>query len=248
MPKESGVGIDALYVDGYDLSGDVGAVQVIAQRRALQDVTGLSSSAIERIGLLQDGEIGFNSFYNAAALQEHVALSVPGTGDHIVAYLHGSTVGTSPAAGLVGKQVDYPPQRGQDGSLAISLQYLANGSGVDWGDMLTTGKQTFGAAGVGTAFDYTTASTAFGAVAYLQVMAFTGTSVTVAVQDSVDSTPGNFSNITGLAFTAATGRTSQRLATATTATIRRWVRLNLTGTFSNAVIAVVFRKFDLAQT
>ena len=61
-------------------------------------------------------------------------------------------------------------------------------------------------------------------------------------------TPGNFSNITGLAFTAATGRTEQRLETAPTATIRRWVRLNLTGTFSNAVIAVAFKKFDAAQS
>lgn len=248
MAKESGVAVDALYVDGYDLSGDVGAVQTIAQRRNLLEVTGLNVAGIERIGGLEDGELSFNSWYNAAAGQEHVALSAPGTGDHQVLYFHGSTVGTSPAAGLIGKQIDYPPQRGADGSLAISLQYLANGGGLDWGDMLTTGKQTFGAAGVGTAFDYTTVSTAFGAVAYLQVFAFTGTSVTVAVQDSVDSTPGNFSNITGLAFTAATGRTSQVLATATTATIRRWVRLNLTGTFSNAVIAVMFRKFDLAQT
>lgn len=252
MAKESGVGIDALYIDGFDLSGDVGAIQTIAQRRAQLDVTGLNSAAMERLPGLEDGELTFNSWFNPTTPgQEHPVLSTLPTADRIVTYFHGSTVGTSPAAGLVGKQIDYQPARGADGSLALTTQVLGNGVGLDWGDMLTTGKQSFGAAGAGTAFDYTTVSTAFGAVAYLQVFAVTGTSVTVAIQDSVDSTPGNFSNITGLAFTAVTsgtGHAAQMLATGTTATIRRWVRINLTGTFSNATIAVMFRKFDVAQS
>jgi hypothetical protein len=248
MAKESGVGVDALFVGGYDLSGDVGAVQSIVQKRALQNITGLDKSAIERTGLLQDGELSFNAWFNPSANQEHEALKVLPTGDRTVMYFHGSTVGTSPVAAMNAKQVSYDMARGADGSLALTIQALGSGSGLDWGDQLTTAKQTFGAAGAGTAFDYTTVSTAFGAEAYLQVFAFTGTSMTVAVQDSVDSTPGNFSNITGLAFTAATARTEQYLATSPTATIRRWVRLNLTGTFSSAVIAVAFRKFDLAQT
>jgi hypothetical protein len=252
MPKESGVGIDALYIDGFDLTGDTGAIQTIAVRRAPLEVTGLDKLAPERILGLQDGELTFNSWYNPATPgQEHPVLSTLPTADRIVSYFHGSTPGTSPAAGLTGKQIDYQSDRGADGALALTTQILANGSGVDWGDMLTTGKQSFGAAGAGTAFDYTVASTAFGAVAYLHVFAVTGTSVTVAVQDSVDSTPGNFANITGLAFTAVTsgtGHAAQRLATPIGATIRRWVRINLTGTFSNATIAVLFRKFEMAQT
>lgn len=246
MPKESGVGIDRLFVSGYDLSGDVGAVQRIAQLRAVQDNTGLDKFGIERLPLLQDGEISFNAFFNPAANQEHVALSLPsGSGDHVVSYFHGSTVG-SPAAGLVGKQIDYPPHRAQDGSLAIALQYLANGSGVDWGDQLTTAKQNFASANNGTSIDYTAVSTAFGAVGYLEVFSVGSGTATVAIQDSADNAA--FTDITGLVFTGATARTEQRLATATNATIRRYLRVNVTGGFTNALIAVFVRKFDIAQT
>jgi len=46
-----------------------------------------------------------------------------------------------PAASLIGKQIDYQAARGQDGSLALTIQALANGEGVDWGDMLSGGLQ-----------------------------------------------------------------------------------------------------------
>lgn len=245
MPKESGVGIDALYVDGYDLSGDVGSVQTIAQRRNLLEVPGLNVAAMERIGGLQDGELSFNSWFNTASSQEHEALSTLPTTDRTVMYFHNATVG-SPAAALRAKQIDYQMARGQDGSLALTVQALANGSSVEWGDQLTTGKQSFGAAGNGTSFDYTAVSTAFGAVAHLQIFSFTGTSVTVTIADSADN--GSFTPITGLGFTTSSGRMAQRLATATTATIRRYVRVQLTGIFSATSIAVVFKKFDVAQT
>lgn len=250
MPKESGVGIDALYVGGYDLSGDTGAVQTIAQRRAAQIVTGLDKAAEERIPLRNDGEISFNSWFNPSAAQEHPVLSALPTTDITVLYFHGSTPGVSPAAGLVAKQIDYQMAYAADGSLALTTQALSNGTALEWGEMLSAGKQLFASSGAGTAFD-TGGSLSFGAVAYLQVFSLSGTSVTVAVQDSVDSTPANFSDITGMAFTAVTaaaGHGQQRLATTTTATIRRWVRINTTGTFTNASIAVLFRKFEVAQS
>jgi len=246
MAKEAGLG-DNFYIGGYDLSTDVSALDTIACRRAALDVTSIDKSAVERISGLRDGEMSFATWFDTATDLEHAALSTLPTTDRSAFYFHGSVVGNT-AAAILGKQINYDWSRGQDGSLAGTVQVLGNGNAVDWGIMLTNGKETFGAAGAGTAFDQTTASTAFGAVAYLQVFAFSGTSVTVAVQDSVDSTPANFSNITGLAFTAASGRTEQRLATGLTATIRRWVRINLTGTFSNAVVAVTFTRFIAAQS
>lgn len=245
MAKESGVGIDQLFVAGWDLSGDVSAVQTIACRRAALEVTAINSSGVERISGLTDGEISFNTWYNSTTDQEHTALSSLPTADRTALYFHSNTVG-SQAAGIVGKQINYDWARGQDGSLAGTIQILANGSGVVWGDQLTTGKQVVTSAGDGASIDYTAVSTAFGAVAYLQVFAFTGTSITVAIQDSADNAA--WTNITGLSFTAATGRTEQRLATATTATIRRYVQAAWTGTFSSATIAVMFRKFEVAQS
>jgi hypothetical protein len=244
MPKESGMG-DNLYVAGWDLSGDIGAVNVIATRVAPLEVPGIDKSAMERIPGIRDGEISFNAWWDTTTDQEHTALSSLPTADRTVLYFHGAAVG-NPVAAMIGKQINYDWTRGQDGSLAGTIQVLGNGSAVDWGDQLTTGKQTFSGAANGTSIDYTTVSTAFGAVAYLQVFAFTGTNVTVTIADSADNS--SFTPITGLAFTAATGRTEQRLATAITATIRRYVRAQLTGTFSNAVIAVSFTKFLSAQS
>jgi hypothetical protein len=244
MAKESGIG-DFFSISGYDLSTDVSAMDSIVARRAALEVPTLASSAMERISGLRDGEMNFTSWFDSAALLEHAALSVIPSTDRTCLYLHGTAVGNE-AIGLVGKQVNYDPSRGQDGSLALKVQVLGNGNAIDFGTMLTTGKQTFSAAGEGTHLDQTVASTAFGAIAYLHVFAFTGTSVTVAVQDSADNS--SFLDIAGLVFTAATGRTEQRLATAVGATIRRYVKVNLTGTFSNAVIAVMFRRFEVAQT
>jgi hypothetical protein len=244
MPKESGVG-DNWYVAGYDLSGNASAINTIATRRAALDVTAIDKSAVERISGLRDGEISFNTWYDSATDAEHDALKTLPLTDRTGLYFHGSTVG-SPCAGIVGNQINYDWARGQDGSLAGTVQLLANGFGVEWGDMLTTGKQTFTGAANGTSIDYTAASTAFGAVAYLQVFSFAGTSTTFTVQDSADNAA--FATITGLGFTAATGRTEQRLATAVGATIRRYVRIAATGTFSSCVAAILFRKFEVAQS
>lgn len=249
MAKESGMG-DNFAIGGYDLSTDVSALDVIKSSRAPLEVTSIDKSAVERISGLVDGEMSFSTWFDNAAGFAGDALETLPTTDRTALYLHGATVGNE-AAGIIGKQINYDWSRGADGSLAGKVQILSNGSPVDWGMQLTTGKQLFASSGAGTHFDQTTASTAFGAVAYLQVFSLSGTSVTVAVQDSVDTTPGNFSNITGLAFTAVTagaGRGEQRLATGTTATIRRWVRVNLTGTFTNASIAVMFRRFEVAQS
>lgn len=69
-----------------------------------------------------------------------------------------------------------------------------------------------------------TPTSAYGAQAYLQVMAFTGTDATVTLQDSADGSA--WSNIASGSFaqiTTAPG--SQRIALTNTATIRRYVRV-----------------------
>jgi hypothetical protein len=111
------------------------------------------------------------------------------------------------------------------------------------------GKRTDTAATLGTSID-TTASAAFGAQAYLQVFApFTGTDATVKVQDSADNV--TFADVTGLTFTQITaGPTSERLATASGATVRRYLRASTvtTGGFSSLTFAVVIVKNATAVT
>ena len=54
MSKQSGLG-DQAFVHGYDLSGDVASLSRIAGGQGLGDLTGINSSAYERVGLLRSG-------------------------------------------------------------------------------------------------------------------------------------------------------------------------------------------------
>jgi hypothetical protein len=71
MAKTSGLG-DNLYINGYDLSGDVGSVDQISTPTALLDVTSIKQSANERIGGLRDGDLQFTSFWSS-----NVSVSAP---------------------------------------------------------------------------------------------------------------------------------------------------------------------------
>jgi hypothetical protein len=241
MAKQAGLG-DNLYVGGYDLSGDIGSLGRIGGGPAAMPVTGIDKSAYERIGGVRDGAIEFNAYFNPATNRAHDRLGNLPTSDVQIHYCRGTTVG-APGAALIAKQVGYDGNRGSDGSFRFAVQAVANGYGLEWGRQLTAGKRTDSTATNGASID-TTASAAFGAQAYLQVFAFTGTSVTVAIQDSADDS--SFANVTGLTFTAATGITTERLATANNATIRRYLRAVTTGTFSDAVFSVIVVKNEIA--
>jgi hypothetical protein len=238
MAKQSGLG-DNLYVAGYDLSGDIGSLGAIGGGPAPWDTTGIDKSAMERIGLVRDGRIEFSSFFNPATDRAHPRLKLLPTADVLVCYLRGTALGGQ-AASIVAKQANYDPTRGNDGSLTFAVQALANGYGLEWGRTLTAGKRTDSAPTNGASVDHVDVTTAFGWQAWLHVFAFTGTSVTVTIQDSADDAA--FANLTGGAFTAATGVTSQRLEGGRTATVRRYLRAITSGTFSNAVFAVVFTR------
>ena len=244
--KQSGLG-DNFYVGGSDLSGDVGAVQTISNPIALLDVTGINKSAHERLPGLRGGEISFTTFFNDAALAEHAELKLLPTADTLVTYYRGTALGGN-AACLTGKQVNYDWVRGADGSLMGTIQALSNAYGLEWGLSLTEGKRTDTAATApSTGVDFTDVSTAFGMAAYLHIFSFTGTSVTMRIQDSADNS--TFANITGLAaFTTATASTFERQETDTLArTIRRYLKVNTTGTFSECTFAVVAVRYFAAN-
>lgn len=154
MSKQSGLG-DGLLVDGTDLSGDTGSLGRIGGGPASLEVTGINKSAMERIGGLRDGGIDWSSWFNPASGAAHAKLSTLPTTNRIITYQRGTSLG-SPAACLVGKQIDYAPTRGDDGAMTIALQAQANGFGLEWGKQLTAGTRTdTGAAnGTGVAFGY----------------------------------------------------------------------------------------------
>ena len=241
MAKQTGLG-DNLYVGGNDLSGDTGSLGAIGGGPAALDVTGINKSAFERIGGLRDGRIEFDAWFNDASGQAHPVLSALPTGDVVVSYLRGTTLGNE-AASLTGKQVNYDPTRGADASLTIGVQAVSNGFGLEWGRTLTAGKRTDSGATNGATLDFgaTIGQTLFGAQAYLHVFAFTGPEVTVTIQDSAS----DFSGATLLTFTEVSALggagNAERIETASrTETVDRYVRVITTTSsgFSNLVFAV----------
>ena len=238
MSKQSGLG-DNAFVHGYDLSGDVASLSRIAGGMGLGDLTGINSSAHERVGLLRTGEISFTSWFNAAALQEHVALSALPTTNIVASYLRGTTLG-NPAACMTAKQVNYDPTRNADGSIQFAVQALSSHSivGLEWCEQLTAGKATHASAANGSSVTYSGTSTAFGASAYWHVFSLGSGTVDGEIQDSANDT--DFVAVTGLAFTALTARGAERVATATGATIRKYVRFASSDTFTDAVLWAAF--------
>lgn len=254
MAKKSGLA-QAFYLGGYNLSGDTGAGNDIGGGvTGTQDVTGIDKEAYERKGLLRDGRLSWTSFFNPETAADdpgvtedraHVVLSSLPTTDRHVMWATGSTIG-SPTACMVGKQIDYNPTRGQDGSLTISVQAQANGYGLEWADLLTAGIRTDTTATNGASLDLGTGSTAFGLQAYLHVFAFTGTSATIKLQESSDNGGADaWADVTGGSFTAVSSAPgAQRLQTGRTQTVERYLRVATTGTFTNLQFAVAVIRND----
>lgn len=235
----------ALYLDGYDLSGDIGAVNTIAGGPAVLDVTGIDKFANERIGGRRDGSMSFNAWFNPTiTTQEHARLStLPRTDVQAMCRL--ASVPGTPALGdwaacLVAKQVNYDPARAADGSLQFSVDLQANGYGLEWGQALTAGKRTDTVAtnptsGLDDLISPATTS-AFGATMYVQVFSFTGTSITFTLRDA--ATEPTYAAVTGGASSAITAIGVERWSTSSTQSIRRFLSIGTSGTFSEATFAV----------
>lgn len=247
MAKSSGLGM-ALYIGGYDVSGDIQALGKIASPIATLEATDITQSAHARLFGLRDGGIDTAVYFNpgVSANSAHNVFSALPTTDTAAMVCTATSLG-SPAANMVAKQLNYDPTRGNNGSLTESVNLVANGFGLEWGVLLTAGIRTDTAATNGTAVDGL-ASSAFGLQAYLQMTAFTGTDVTVKLQDSADNS--SFADIASAAFTQITSGTPQwqRIAISNAATVRRYVRAVTvtTGGFTSVSFAVSFIRNPVA--
>jgi hypothetical protein len=232
MSKTSGLG-DNLYVDGYDLSGDIGSLSAISGPRGTLEVTGINKSAIERIYSTKDGAIGFNAYFNPSDDQAHPVLSSLPTEDAHVMYCRGTSQGNE-AAVMVAKQINYDGTRGDDGAFTFTVSTQANSHGLEWGDQLTAGIQTDTEATDSSGLDYGAGSTD-GLQAYIQVFDVQDDTLTVTIEDSDDD-----STYTSLgAFTAVADgdRGFERIEVA--GSVGQYLRISTTGDFTSASFAVV---------
>ncbi len=251
MAKTGGLG-NQLFIGGYDIGADVSDIGTISTPRATLPATGITQSAMERMFGQRDASAEFSNFFNPATNATHAILSTLPTVDTQVMYLVGTTLG-GPAFSLLGKQINYDPQRSNDGALKFGVSVQPNGFGADWGSALTAGKRSDTTATNGTGVDFATtanpAAAAFGFQAYLQVFSFTGTSVTIKLQESSDNGAGDaFADVTGGGFTAVTALGHQRIQSASdTLSVERYLRVVTTGTFSQCTFAVAVTRNDAAR-
>lgn len=244
MPKQSGLG-DNLYVDGNNVSGDIGSLSRIGGGQAAGVTTGIDKYAFERIGQgPRDGAIEFTSYFNDDSGRAHEVFSALPTTDRVVSYFRGTALGGW-GASLVGKQINYDLSRATDGALPVAIAAQSNGYGLEWGRSLTAGRRTDTGAANGTGVDFGAASS-FGLQAYVHVFAFTGTDATIKLQGSSDDGGSDaYADITGGGFTQVTSApTSQRIETARNLAVERYMRVVTTtsGGFSNLVFAVLVAK------
>ncbi|MFI2349698.1 hypothetical protein ACH492_22125 [Streptomyces sp. NPDC019443] len=138
MAKESGLAWSALSID--DSSGSLQDIRnditnfAFATPRAVQDITGIDKSAMERLLLLADMSVTLNGVFNDAANKSHVVLkTVPSTsvGRQITLTVSGQTLGTTPQVELL--FTDYAMTRADSGELTWSAPgVLSNGEIPTW--------------------------------------------------------------------------------------------------------------------
>jgi len=245
MAKSTGLGA-RLLVDGYNISGDITSVGSLGGGPALLECTGIDKSGMERVGGLLDGGAEFTSWWNPgpAADAAHLVLSTLPTSRRAFAYLHRNAAG-APAACALAKQVNYDLSRGDDGALtAQTTMQIGDGFPLEWGKVVTPGIVDLTGAGNGAGWDSGVTSSTFGFVAHLQVLAFTGTSVTAKIQDSADGS--TWADLSGGGFAAATGRGAQRIEAA--GTVRRHFRVVTSGTFTAASLMVALCRRESTPT
>ncbi len=139
MAKTTGLGLTALSVDdssgtARDIRNDVGDFQ-FATPRAVQDVTGVDKSAMERLLLLADFSVTLNGFFNDTATTgaHSVLKTVPSTS--VLRAVTITITGTVGANTLTNECMisDYALTRGNDGALTWTAPAaLANGAVPTW--------------------------------------------------------------------------------------------------------------------
>ena len=145
------------------------------------------------------------------------------------------------ACAFPAKQMNYDGSRGADGSLAFSVDVVADGIASDWCELLTDGKVTHSSAGSSTSRD-DGAATSAGLVAHLQIVTAASGTPTVTIQQSSDNGVSD-AWATLASFTAvgyASTPTAERITVS--GAVERYLRVTTTGTFSNAQFVVATRR------
>lgn len=235
MAKESGLGAN-FYLDGFNLSGDTGAMNDMSKSMAVTEVTDITELAIERLPAILSATMSWQAWWNNTG--SFATLKNSPSADRLGSYFHRPALG-SPAASIIARQTDLKTKRDAKGGLSMDVSMVSDTSWLDWGLALTAGPRIDTAATNGTGVDFT-AGDSFGLQAYLHVFALTGTNVVVTLEHSNDNGVGDaWAAVTGGVFTSVTAAPGkERIQTGRTLPVKRYLRAVTSGTFTSATFAV----------
>lgn len=237
MAKKTGLG-QQLYVQGYDISGDVGQINRLNfGPRTTLPATGINKSANERLIGTTDGMIDFTAYFNDVAEAVFDLLdNLPRT-DVFAIWAQGEAVGDV-AAILQAKQANFDLDRPGDGSLTLQAVLLGSGAPLEDALMLTSGKDTHANA-TSSASKNDGASSANGLSAILNIFDIDSGTPTFIIEDS----PNDSTWATLKAFAAvASGVEPTGERVTVSGTVDQYLRVTSTGTFTNADHAIAYRR------
>lgn len=223
-----------VWLDEYALASSLTSAGLeVTQELAV--VTSLADAGPRRVVGNYDATFPFLGLFDgdAGAVDEIVHALVGSAGPHYVTLALGQSVGDVAYDGLAvleGK----PLSAASGGAQALGINLAGAGGlsrGVLLGNKTTTGAENLAGVNMGA----TTLGQRFRAV--FRVISFTGTNITLKVQESQNDGGGDaYADISGLTSGALTG--AGVVSVSTTAATEAWKRLAISGTFTSAVIAV----------
>ena len=247
--KSTGLGAQ-LWIAGYDLGASTNSLSRIAGGNAPILMTDITQDAEERHGGQRSGGMDIVSYWNPSAGGSHELYSTLPTTDVVATYAAFTPAIGTPAASVLGKQINYDGNRTQDGAFLLNVTAESNAFGLSWGFLATAGMRTDASATAAAAvspLDQGSASPGtFGLVMFVHLKSLGSGDVTIKLQESSDNGADAYADVTG-ATTAAlsSAPTAVRIATGSIA-VERYLKVVTTGTFTDAVFAVQVYRHRIA--
>src|ERR1044072_3497934 len=111
-------GLDChLAVDGIDLTGDTGSIDLLSSPRGTYQKTGLDDDAMVRIYGRKDFMCEFTSYFNTDAGQAHASWKTLPTTDRHAMVTYSGLIGGS-GYGTIAEQLNHAGTRPEDGAAA----------------------------------------------------------------------------------------------------------------------------------
>lgn len=213
-----------------------------SRARELIDVTTLQPGSSDPVMSLMAGlgssEVTFDGLWDpdSGASDAVIATATDGAEDVVTVSFEGATAIGQTA--IVMNVIQNTAPIGNSPTDAVTLSTGKQGTGTSHGGVILHHSNAETSTGNFASVD-NSASTSNGAIANLHVTAFTGTNATIKVTDSTnDSTFADH-----ITFTTVTGTTSEQVAS--TGTVNRYARVELTGTFTTITFVVSFARLNV---